>query len=81
MSTRTTKYKFREPIQNYTQTYTFYYMYNEETNAHLSSPFIHPTDAQLDCSKRMSKFTLKYSYMFRFNNHHQGATIRALLKL
>jgi len=24
---------------------------------------------------------LKFSYMFRFNNHHQGATIRTLLKL
>jgi hypothetical protein len=34
-----------------------------------------------DCSKRMLKFTLKCSYMFRFNNHHQGATIRTLLKL
>jgi len=41
----------------------------------------YPIDSQLDCSKRMSKFTLKCSYMFRFNNHHQGATTRALLKL
>ena len=47
----------------------------------LSSLFMYPTDVQLDCSKRMSKFTLKCSYMFRFNNHHQGATICALLKL
>ena len=47
----------------------------------LSSLFVYPTDAQLDCSKRMSKFTLKYYYMFRLNNHHQGATIRTLLKL
>jgi len=47
----------------------------------LSSLFIYPTDAQLDCSKIMSKFTLKSSYMFRFNNCHQGATIRTLLKL
>ena len=45
------------------------------------SLLIYPTDAELDGSKRMSKFTLKCSYMFRFNNHHQGATIRALLKL
>ena len=47
--------------------------------------FSYPTDAQLDCSKRMSKFRLKFtskcSYMFRFNNHHQGATTRAFLKL
>ena len=41
----------------------------------------YPTDAQLDYSKRLSKFTLKCSCMFQFNNHHQGATIRALLKL
>jgi len=47
----------------------------------LSSLLFYPTDAQLDCSKRKSKFTLKRSYMFQFNNHHQGATIRTLLKL
>jgi len=50
-----------------------------------SSLLFYPTDAQLDCSKRWLKFTLKltlkYSYMFRFNNHHQGATISTLLKL
>jgi len=27
----------------------------------LSSLFIYPTDAQLDCSKLMSKFTLKFT--------------------
>jgi len=43
--------------------------------------FIYPSDTQLDCSKIMSKFTLKCSYMFRYNNRHQGATILALLKL
>jgi len=47
--------------------------------------YFYPTDAQLDCSKRLLKvtliFTLKCSYMFRFNNHHQGATIRTLPKL
>ena len=47
----------------------------------VKSIFIYTTDAQLYCSKRMSKFTLKCSYMFRFNNHHQGATIHGLLKL
>ena len=47
----------------------------------ISSILFYPSDAQSDCSKRMSEFTLKCSYMFRFNNHHQGATIRALLKL
>jgi len=52
----------------------------EITNS-VSSIFIYPTDAQLNCSKRISKFILKCSYMFRFNNHHQGATIRILLKL
>ena len=36
----------------------------------LSSLLFFPTDTQLDCSKRMFKFTLKCSYMFRFNNHH-----------
>ena len=48
----------------------------------LLSLFIYPTDAQLDCYKRRSKFSLKFTlkcpYMFRFNNRHQGATIRAL---
>jgi len=42
-------------------------------------------NAQLDCSRKMLKltlkFTLKCSYMFRFNNHHQGAYCCALLKL
>jgi len=47
----------------------------------ISSVLFYPTDAQLDCSKRMLKFTLKCSYMFRFNKHHQGAIIRTLLKL
>ena len=41
--------------------------------------------AQLDCSRKMLKrtlkFTLKCSYMFRFNNRHQGAYCCALLKL
>jgi len=30
---------------------------NEQINKLFSSLFIYPTDAQLDCSKRMSKFT------------------------
>ena len=51
----------------------------------LSRLLFYPAYAQLDCSERMSQFTLKFtlkcSYMFRFNNHHQGANIRALLKL
>jgi len=46
----------------------------------LSSLFIYPAVAQLDCSKRMSQFTLKFtlkcSYMFRFYNHHQGSNVR-----
>jgi len=46
----------------------------------LSNLLFYPTDAQLYCSKIMPKFTLKCSYMFRFNNHHQGAAIRALLQ-
>ena len=49
------------------------------------SLFIYPTYAQSDCSKRISQFTLKftfkYSYMFRFYNHHQGANVHILLKL
>ena len=50
-----------------------------------SSLLFYPTDAQVDCPERITKFTLKFtlkcSYVFRFNNHHQGATIRTLLKL
>jgi len=45
------------------------------------SLFIYPTDAQLDWPKNVKiyiKFTLKCSYMFRFNNYHQGATIRMI---
>jgi hypothetical protein len=51
----------------------------------LSSLLLYPNYAQLNCTKRISKstfkFTLKFSHMFRLNNNHQGATIRALLKL
>ena len=36
---------------------------------------IYPTDVQLDCSERMFYFTLKCSYIFRFNNHYQGAKL------
>jgi len=43
---------------------------------------IYTTDAQLDCSKRMLKFTLEVLlHVSVFQNHHQGATICALLKL
>jgi len=49
----------------------------------LSILLFYPTDAQFDCSKGLSqfklKFTLKCSYMFRYNNHHKEATIRALV--
>jgi len=42
-------------------------------------------NAQLDYSRKMLnltlKFTLKCSYMFRFNNHLQEAYCCALLKL
>jgi len=44
--------------------------------------FIYPTDAQLDCSKRILKFTWEVLlHVSVFHNHHQGATICALLKL
>jgi len=40
-------------------------------------------NAQLDCSRKMLTFTLKYtlkcSYMFRLHNRHQGAYCCALL--
>jgi len=43
--------------------------------------FIYPTDAQLDCSK-MLQFTWEVLlHVSIFHNHHQGATICALLKL
>jgi len=29
-------------------------------------------NAQLDCSRKLLKLTLKCSYVFRFNNHHQS---------
>jgi len=51
----------------------------------ISSLFIYPTDAQLDFSKKnvtlYIKIHIKCCYMFRFYNHHQGASIRALLML
>ena len=51
----------------------------------ISSLFIYSTDAQLNCTKRMSKFTLNFHLnaptCFGFNNHHQGTTINALIKL
>ena len=51
----------------------------------LSSLFIHPTDSQLFCYKRMSQITLKFilksPYIFRFSNHDQVANVRALQKL
>jgi hypothetical protein len=47
---------------------------------------IYPTDAQLDCSKRMLKFSLKFTrevllHVMVFYNRHQGSTMCALLKL
>jgi len=49
----------------------------------LSSFLFIQLNAQLGYSRlRLTlKFTLKYSYMFRLTNHHQGAYCRALLKL
>jgi hypothetical protein len=44
--------------------------------------FIYPADAQIYCSKRMLKFTWEVLlHVSVFYNHHQGATICALLKL
>jgi len=44
--------------------------------------FVYPTDAETDCSKRMLKFTREVLlHVSVFHNHHQGATICALLKL
>ena len=47
--------------------------------------YFYPSDAQLDFSTRMLNFTLKFtlkcSYVFQFNSHHQGAIIRTFLKL
>ena len=41
--------------------------------------------AQLDCSRKVLKlilkFTLKCSYVFRFNNHHQGSLLLCLAKV
>jgi hypothetical protein len=53
---------------------------------HTLESFIYPTDAQLDCSKRMLNFTLQFTsevllHVSVFYNHHQGATVCALLKL
>jgi len=54
-----------------------------------SSPlesFIYPTDAQINCSKNVKKFTLKFTWevllhVSVFHNHHHGATTCALMKL
>ena len=63
---------------------TFVYGNNELLTDIITSLFIQ-LNAQLDCSRKLLiltiKFTLKCSYMFRFNSHHQGAYCCALLKL
>ena len=78
------KHKFKTDVSQAIKTFK-YSSLRTLLKIKCTSLFIYPTDAQLYCSKRMSKlslkFTLKCSYMFRFNNHHQGATIHALLKL
>jgi len=43
--------------------------------------YMYVTGTQIILPYKMLKFTLKCSYIFRFYNHHQEATIRALLKL
>jgi hypothetical protein len=44
--------------------------------------FIYPTDAQLDCSKNVKIYMRGAATCFGFfHNHHQGATVCALLKL
>ena len=39
----------------------------------LSRPVFIQLNAQLHCSRKLLKRTLKCSYMFWFNSHHQGA--------
>jgi len=52
---------------------------------HVIESFIYPTDAQLDCSKNVKIYIKLYirgaPTCFGFHNHHQGATVCALLKL
>jgi hypothetical protein len=56
-------------------------MTNEKRPIILES-FIYPTDAQLDCSKRMLKFTWEVLlHVSVFHKHHQGATVCVLLKV
>ena len=54
-------------------------------NDPISSLLFIQLNAQLECSRKMLKLTLKFalkcSYMFRLHNHHQGAYCCALLKL
>jgi len=65
--------------------YYYYYLVSYSSSICLSRLLFIQLNVQLDCSKKMLKltlkFTLKCSYMFRFNNHHQGAYCCALLKL
>ena len=72
-------YNLEMPAFNFENTWKVYEKCTGVISNIRTSLFIYPTVAKLDYSKRMSKFTLKCYYMFRFNNHHQGATIRALL--
>jgi len=47
----------------------------------LSSPLFIQLIAQVECSRKMLKLTLKCLYLFRLHNHHQGVYCCTLLKL
>jgi len=62
-----------------------YYNNLHSCAVHLDTIRIYPTDVQLDCSI-MLKSALKFTrevlvHVLGFHNHHQGATVCALLKL
>jgi hypothetical protein len=63
-----------------------YYFHSCTVHFGTVESFIYPTDAQLVCSKKMLKFTLKFTWevllhVWGFHNYNQGATVCALLKL
>ena len=81
------KYSLRVSINKVILKGSYYEIFNknfQSCTVHLDTieSFIYPTDAQLNCSKRMLKFTCEVLlHVSVFHIHYQGATICALLKL
>jgi len=72
--------EFTACMSNYSAVYFFFFTVPPRILI-LSRFLFIQLNAQLDCFRKMLKSTLKCSYMFQFNNHHQGAYCCVLLKL